>query len=103
MNIQTILSTLTVRPVQLLFDVLCSLLTRMSLSPGAAILCMSLFFCLIVTPLRPKQKPDGRKEWCRTGLVLLVQGLVLIASIRWFTGLRAFRGDRSGNWGDPTD
>ena len=96
MSIQTILGTLTVRPVQLLFDVLCSLLTRMSLSPGAAILCMSLFFCLIATPLRPKQKPDGRKEWCRTGLVLLVQGLVLIASIRWFTGLRAFRGASFG-------
>ena len=30
MSIQTILGTLTVRPVQLLFDVLCSLLTRMS-------------------------------------------------------------------------
>ena len=34
MSIWTILGTLTVRPVQLLFDVLCSLLTRMSVSPG---------------------------------------------------------------------
>ena len=92
MSIWTILGTLTVKPVELLFDVVCSLLTRFSVSPGAAIMCMSLFFCLIATPLRPRKKPDCRQEWIRLALGWLVQLLVLYGSIVWFTNLRAFRG-----------
>ena len=100
MSIGTILGTLTVKPVELLLDVVCSLLTRFSVSPGAAILCMSLLFCLIATPLRPKQKPDSRKDWIRIGLVLLLQVPVLLASIYWFRDLRAFRGVSFGPIGD---
>ena len=96
MSIWTILGTLTVKPVELLFDVVCSLLTRFSVSPGAAILCMSLFFCLIATPLRPRKKPDCRQEWIRLALGWLVQLLVLYGSIVWFTNLRAFRGAAFG-------
>ena len=92
MSIWIILGTLTVKPVELLFDVVCSLLTRFAVSPGAAILCMSLFFCLIATPLRPRKKPDCRQEWIRLALGWLVQLLVLYGSVVWFTNLRAFRG-----------
>ena len=76
MSIWTILGTLTVKPVELLFDVVCSLLTRFSVSPGAAIMCMSLFFCLIATPLRPRKKPDCRQEWIRLALGWLVRHYV---------------------------
>ena len=76
MSIGTILGTLTVKPVELLLDVVCSLLTRFSVSPGAAILCMSLFFCLIATPLRPKQKPDSRKDWITIPVLLLDHSIV---------------------------
>ena len=78
MKILTVLGTLTLKPVELLFDVVCSLLTRFSVSPGVVILCMSLLFWLILLPLRAAHKVDYRKEWIR-------------ASYRWFGSLRAFR------------
>ena len=96
MKIWTMLGTLTVKPVQLLLEVLCSLFTRMSMSPGMAIICLSLVFCLITSPLKPKHKPDFRKEAGRTIMLWGVQLLCLYATYRWFTGLRAFRGASFG-------
>ena len=90
------LGTLTVKPVQLLLEVLCSLFTRMSMSPGMAIICLSLVFCLIASPLKPKHKPDFRKEAGRMIVLWGVQLLCLYATYRWFTGLRAFRGASFG-------
>ena len=68
MSLRTILGTLMVRPIQLLLEMLCSLFIRMSLNPGIAILCLSLVICLMVSPLKPKHRPDFRKEAFREAL-----------------------------------
>ena len=91
MSILNMLGTLAVKPAEVFLDVVGSLFTRLSLSPGVVILCMSLVTCLIVTPLRPRQRSDYRGKPLRTAFLLLMQGLFLYASWHFFTGLRVFR------------
>ena len=84
--------TLTVRPIEIMFDAVCSLLNRFSVSPGVSILCMALLICALVTPLRPRNLPEYRKESRRIVPLLLLQAACLAASVRWFLNLKAFRG-----------
>ena len=92
MSLRTILGTLMVRPIQLLLEMLCSLFIRMSLNPGIAILCLSLVICLMVSPLKPKHRPDFRKGAGRYIVLWGIQLLCLYASFCWFTSMQAFNG-----------
>ena len=92
MSFKSILGTLTLTPLQVFLDALCSLLNRFLPGTGWAILAMSLTVCLLATPLRPKKFTAFKTETKRRILLLVLQAAVLAASWRWFSGVKALRG-----------
>ena len=63
---------LTLEPVKLFDEMVCTLLMRCSFSPGAAILTLSLLVCLLTAPLRPRRFSDLRGNPRRWVLLLIL-------------------------------
>lgn len=83
-------------PAELFDEMVCTLFLRLSFSPGAAILALSLALCLLATPLRPLKWRDALKEPRKAVLRLLLQAACFAASIRWIGRTEAFRGAAFG-------
>ena len=96
MSAAEVLAQLFMGPLELFYEMLCTLFIRLTASPGAGILCLSLAVCLLATPLRVKHAGDLLRDPKRTAARLMLQAACFAASWRWFAGVEAFRGEAFG-------
>ena len=87
---------LTSGPVELFYEAICTFFLRLSFSPGAAILALSLIVCLLATPLRPRSIGEWLKEPRRAIPRLLLQAVCFAASLRWIGAVQLFRNSSFG-------
>ena len=103
MMIPEMLARLTLGPVELFFDAVCSLSERLTGSPGLSLLCLGLAVGLLLRPLCRKRAPadagDPESVFRRVMRPLMQAGSIA-ASVRFFSSLKALRGVSFGLLGD---
>ena len=78
------LNRLSLQPAELLLDMGFTFFLRLTSSAGLSLILMAFTVCLAVTPLRPRTFADMKADKGRAAGRLLLQGLCLCASLRYF-------------------
>ena len=78
------LNRLSLQPAELLLDMGFTFFLRLTSSAGLSLILMAFTVCLAVTPLRPRTFADMKADKGRAAGRLLLQGLCLWASLRYF-------------------